>query len=470
MVNFEQLVLTLEPKIAGGVRNLNLPTRVVREDGLIVREPQSGVFFLNRYNKLCFQRARSTSVSFTTNLIHRDSPKSPFYDPSLTHSQRVLATINRSYSRAMFFSSMLSGESNIFPNPQLANYLMNISIGTPPQEFIGVADTGSDIIWTQCEPCTYCYDQKTTIYSPKVSSTYNTTMCNSTTCMLVPMRSCVETDNTCLYIVVYGDLSYSSGEIATETVMMKSTTHDISFSFNNVVFGCGHRNAGMFTDDQTGIIGLGRGPFSLITQMGSSINGKFSYCLVQMFPHIGRASKMYFGDASTISGDGVVSTPLFSGNPETFYYLNLEGITVGSQRVDFYTTKPTSVEGNIIIDTGTSLTLLPQDFYNRLTLAVRRSMKDIQPIAPDLQNNLSLCYNSSEVLNLPVMVAHFNGANLELGPTNTFVPVSNGSLCLAFAPVEGVVIFGNLAQMNFLVGYDLYKKRVSFKRTDCMKL
>ncbi|KAJ0502620.1 putative nepenthesin [Helianthus annuus] len=259
--------------------------------------------------------------------------------------------------------------------------------------------------------------------------------------MSVPVRSCTTNDNTCLYLVQYGDFSYSSGELATETVTLDSNVTGISFAFTNVVFGCGHRNAGMFTEDQSGIIGLGGGPFSLITQMGSLINGKFSDCLVKMFSNVERSSKMYFGDAATVSGDAVVSTPLFSGNPNTFYYLNFEGITVGGQRIDFYTTKPTLVEGNIIIDSGTSLTLLPESFYNRVQSA-----------------------------DLPVMVAHFNGADLELDPINTFVQLSKDSICLAFAPVDGVVIFGNLAQMNFLVGYDLYKKTVSFKRTDCVKL
>ncbi|XP_076904422.1 aspartic proteinase CDR1-like [Bidens hawaiensis] len=413
---------------------------------------------------------RSKSVSITTNLIHRDSPTSPFYDPSLTLSLRVVAAMNRSFDRARIFSSMRSGMTNIFPNPQLANYLMKISIGTPPQDIIGVADTGSDIIWTQCEPCSYCFNQTRPVYKPRVSSTYNTTTCGSTTCMLVPLRSCTTSDNTCLYLVQYGDLSYSSGELATETVTVDSTATGVSIAFTNVVFGCGHRNAGMFTEDQSGIIGLGGGPFSLVTQMGSSINGKFSYCLVQMFSHTERSSKMYFGDAARVSGDGVVSTPLFSGNPDTFYYLNFQGITVGRQRVDFYTTKPTLVEGNIIIDSGTSLTLLPESFYNRVQLAVRRSMQDIVPIRPDPQNNLRLCYNPLEVMDLPVMVAHFNGADLELDPMNTFVRLGNDSICLAFAPVDGVVIFGNLAQMNFLVGYDHNKKTVSFKRTDCMKL
>ncbi|KAI3739435.1 hypothetical protein L2E82_29839 [Cichorium intybus] len=412
----------------------------------------------------------TTSVGFTTDLIHRDSPSSPFYDPSITVSRRLVAAFNRSFHRAQFFNSRLSGVTNIFPDPHLADYLMKISIGTPPQEVIGAADTGSDIIWTQCKPCSYCYDQKLPIYSPDNSSTFNSISCDSTSCMLVPMRSCTTSDNTCLYLVVYGDLSYSSGELATETLTLQSTTEGVSLAYPRLVFGCGHRNAGKFTEDQNGIIGLGGGAFSLITQMGSSINRKFSYCLVQMFSHVERSSKMYFGDDAIVTGDGVVSTPILPRYPDTFYYLNFKGMTVGGKRVEFNTTKPTSVEGNIIIDSGTSLTFFPEEFYDRLELAVRLLMKDIQPIGPDEENNLRLCYNRTEVMDLPMMVAHFSGADLELDSMNSFVQIGNDLICLAFVPVDGVVIFGNIAQINFLVGYDLIKKAVSFKRTDCMKL
>ncbi|KAK1384336.1 hypothetical protein POM88_022071 [Heracleum sosnowskyi] len=47
-------------------------------------------------------------------------------------------------------------------------FLMNISIGTPPKPFSAIVDTGSDLIWTQCSPCTKCFDQPTPIFIPKI--------------------------------------------------------------------------------------------------------------------------------------------------------------------------------------------------------------------------------------------------------------------------------------------------------------
>ena len=45
-----------------------------------------------------------------------------------------------------------------------AEYLMELAIGTPPVPFVALADTGSDLTWTQCKPCKLCFPQDTAIY------------------------------------------------------------------------------------------------------------------------------------------------------------------------------------------------------------------------------------------------------------------------------------------------------------------
>lgn len=54
-------------------------------------------------------------------------------------------------------------------------------------------------------------------------------------------------------------------------------------------------------------------------------------------------------------------------------------------------------------------------------------------------------------------------------PKSTFVPIDERIVCFAFLPSQGVSIFGNFAQHNLLVGYDLKKEVISFKPTDCSK-
>ena len=67
------------------------------------------------------------------------------------------------------------------------------------------------------------------------------------------------------------------------------------------------------------------------------------------------------------------------------------------------------------------------------------------------------------------MTAHFTSADVKLQPLNIFIQVQEDLVCFSMLPTQDLGIFGNLAQMNFLVGYDLKNNKVSFKPTDCSK-
>ena len=100
-------------------------------------------------------------------LVHRDSPKSPLYNHSLTPSQCVATALNRPLQWYDYFKS---GLASIIPNH--GEFLMKLSFGKPPVEMLVIVDTGSDLTWIQCEPCTNCFKQNFTIFSPNKSSTY----------------------------------------------------------------------------------------------------------------------------------------------------------------------------------------------------------------------------------------------------------------------------------------------------------
>ena len=64
------------------------------------------------------------------------------------------------------------------------NYIVTVGLGTPEKYLSLVFDTGSDLTWTQCEPCiTYCYKQKEPRYDPCVSTTYTNVSCSSPECI-----------------------------------------------------------------------------------------------------------------------------------------------------------------------------------------------------------------------------------------------------------------------------------------------
>ncbi|XVF42751.1 hypothetical protein PTKIN_Ptkin01aG0389300 [Pterospermum kingtungense] len=421
------------------------------------------VFSILVVSRLCLIEAQKGG--FSVEIIHRDSPKSPLYNPSETTSTRVTNALRRSFNRVHRFKqasvSTKEAQPDITASSSSGEYLMSISIGTPPFDIAAIADTGSDIIWTQCKPCSQCFNQDAPLFDPTQSSTYTTLPCSASQCRNLDGNSC-SSDNSCQYSISYGDNSFSNGDLATDTITLAST-NGRPVAIPNTVIGCGHNNDGTFDEKTSGIIGLGGGDVSLISQLGESIGGKFSYCLL---PQEGESSKMNFGSNAIVSGNGTVSTPLTKKSPDTFYFLTLEAISVGSNRIKFTGSSLGTDEGNIIIDSGTTLTLLPEDFYSELESAVASQIQAKTVPGP---KGLNLCYEAKTDFAVPDITIHFTGADVKLQPLNTFVLVSDTVACFTFSPDPDFAIYGNLAQMNFLVGYDTEKQTVSFKPTDCSK-
>lgn len=355
---------------------------------------------------------------------------------------------------------------------------MRISVGTPPVEVLGIADTGSDLIWTQCKPCTQCFMQNPPLFDPKRSSTYRSIPCESNFCTKLEEATCGSVHDTCEYSYSYGDRSFTKGNLASDTLTLgtSSSTSGPPVSIPRIVFGCGHQNGGTFDESGSGLIGLGGGSLSLVSQLGkSTINGGqkiFSYCLVPLSDESNHTSKISFGRSSSSSSGsrhGAVSTPLVAKEPSTFYFLTLEAISVGEKRLVYKTSSKIAAEkGNIIIDSGTTLTILPPGFHDDLVSALEEAVNAER--VSDPRGVLSLCFRGTESeIQVPTITAHFSGADVVLQPFNTFAKVDNDMLCLTMIPSEDVAIFGNLAQMNLFVEYDLGKRTVSFMPADCTK-
>ncbi|KAI3867187.1 hypothetical protein MKX03_009059 [Papaver bracteatum] len=367
-------------------------------------------------------------------------------------------SVHRSINRANHFkklssstySSMSSNHDDDTISTSLSaigiEFVMNISLGTPPLNVFAIADTGSDLTWVQCKPCENCYKQDSPLFDPKTSSTYKD---DRYTC-----------ENTlCQYLVRYGDGSYSNGNLAFETLTFDSTSGR-SIQLPNIAFGCGHNTArGNFNEKGSGLIGLGGGVLSLISQLGSKIDSKFSYCLV---PSHDVSSKFIFGSNAEMTGKDVLSTPLLS-NPfeKTFYYLALEAISVNENKVPFISntssTKDTEAfqeDNYIIIDSGTTFTFLPEEMYLEIESEIKKAIQ-VEPIVGP--NEFSLCYPFDDSMTFPKV-------------TELFCFCWRGCYLLSFFPSsETPYLYGNVAQINFLVEYALKEKKVSFKPTDCTK-
>ncbi|KAM0934049.1 putative nepenthesin [Dioscorea sansibarensis] len=448
-------------------------------------------------------------LGFSMNLIHRDSPRSPHYRPSLTNEDRVRAMIDRSISRAHYISSIISGTSDsdsdgysggggvytsiasspsgaptsapgpssmhskVIPNN--GDYLLELEIGTPPVKIVAVADTGSDLIWVQCKPCVECYNQTDPIFDPSKSSTFDgsAVSCDDDICHSLIFTSC-KNNNQCEYNIQYGDESITEGTLVKDTFTLSAPSDsnkkgNASSSIPGIVFGCSHVSDGTFFPNEDGLIGLGGGPPSLVGQLDSTTHGKFSYCLVPYTENT--TSTLNLGDNAIVNDPGLVTITM--DRHKTFYLVKLLSIAVGNDTIDL------PLAADIVVDSGTTATYLPNSTLSKLIDNLSKMVNLTR--TKDPQNYFSLCYSYSAnappypfpditfTFNEPFGKEPKDQKPIVLKPMQTFLQVSDEVVCLAMHDGVGLSIFGNVAQQNMHVGYDLHTNVLSLAPANCSK-
>ncbi|XP_059656352.1 aspartic proteinase nepenthesin-1 [Cornus florida] len=400
---------------------------------------------------------------FRLSLKHVDSGK------NLSRFERLQHAMKRGRQRVKRFSAMVLAEksdSKVKSPVHAGNgeFLMDLSIGTPPKPYTAIMDTGSDLIWTQCKPCKDCFDQSTPVFDPTTSSSFANVSCTDKLCKALPRSRC---SDGCEYLYTYGDSSLTQGFMATETFTFDKV------SVPSIGFGCGLDNEGSGFSQGAGLVGLGRGPLSLVSQLKEP---KFSYCLTSISDTI--TSTLLMGSlASVNSTDGaIITTPLIK-NPShpSFYYLTLQGITVGAtllpiEKSTFALSDDGS--GGLIIDSGTTITYLEESGFDIVKKEFISQVK--LPVADSSTTGLELCFNlpsDTSSITVPSLIFHFDGADLQLpGENYMVVDSSMGVLCLAMGSSNGMSIFGNIQQQNMLVLHDLEKEKLSFIPTKCSQM
>ncbi|XP_057539405.1 aspartyl protease family protein At5g10770-like [Amaranthus tricolor] len=345
------------------------------------------------------------------------------------------------------------------------NYIVTIGLGTPKKDLSLIFDTGSDFTWTQCAPCKKsCYKQKDPIFDPTESSTYSNITCSSPLCSKVRSATSASpgcSSSTCIYGIQYGDSSFSVGFFAKDTLSLGSYN-----TIPNFYFGCGENNQGLF-GGSAGLLGLGRNQLSFMSQCAPKYGKYFSYCLPSRSTSTGHLT---FGKGGTISKT-ITYTPLLSSSAgPSFYFISLQGLRVGGQKLQI---SPTVFsQGGTLIDSGTVITRLPPDAYSALQGAFSKAMFKY-PKAPAL-SILDTCYDLSSypTVTVPKIGLLFNGgAEVVIPPSGIFYVKNLSQACLAFASNEDpsdVGILGNVQQLTFDVVYDVAGGKLGFGPGGCL--
>ncbi|KAL6868096.1 hypothetical protein ACP4OV_014941 [Aristida adscensionis] len=342
-----------------------------------------------------------------------------------------------------------------------ADHDMEISIGTPPQKLKAVADTGSDLVWAKCGPCASCTPQGSPSYNPGDSSTFTKLPCSSPLCRDLPRAAaqCGAGGAECSYVYPYGLSNnpphYAQGYLAAETFTLGGA------AVPGVGFGCTTQSEGI-VGTSSGIVGLGRGPVSLISQLNVSA---FSYCLTGITSNSGE-SPLLFGSLANLTGAGVRSTPLLP--VPSIYAVNLKNISIGAT-----TTAGTGKDG-IVFDSGTVLTFLADPAYTQAKEAVLAQTKLSR--ASDFVG-FEACFHkdggSVDSQSVPSMALHFDGADMVLPVENYFLDFGQlglGFVCWAVQKSPSVSIIGNVMQTNHHVRYDVNNSVISFQAANCNTL
>ena len=443
------------------------------------------LFLLSCFTLLCFTTS-TTSLATTsptiakpkrlvTKLIHHNSVYSPYYNPRDTIADRARHAIDSSNARSDYIWKKIQGVSldtddvraGVIAETKHEGFMANISIGSPPVPQLLVMDTGSGLLWTQCQPCTHCFTQALPIFNPPESSTYSTLPCTSPSCYRAPGSNCQASH--CAFKQGYFDGTSVSGFLGTEKFTFETSDEGI-ISVPNLVFGCEINvdNPGTLGGQTSGLLGLGAEVISMANQLGS----KFSYCFGSIWdPHYIH-NQLIFGEGAKTEG---ITT--FLDIIGSFYYIRLDSISVGEKMLDI---SPQVFElyedgtRGVIIDSGTTLTYLPKAAFDPLKDEVLSLMKGIVKFIGTQQS--SPCFKGlidRDLAGFPVVTFNFaNGVDLALDVKSFFYMAGPNAFCMAMAPTTAanLTIIGVMAQQSYNIAYNLAQSSISIQRIDCALL
>ncbi|EYU38286.1 hypothetical protein ABFS82_02G110500 [Erythranthe guttata] len=400
-------------------------------------------------------------------VLHVNSPCSPFKTAAaaaaLSWEDSVLQMQSNDKSRLQYLSSLVAGRSvvpiasgrAVTQNP---TYVVRAKIGTPAQTLFVAVDTSNDAAWIPCSGCVGC---SSATFNYAKSSSFKPLPCGAPQCNQVPNPSCGGA--ACGFNVTYGS-SAISATLAQDNITLAAD------SVHGYTFGCVRTTTGSSFPAQ-GLLGLGRGPLSLLSQSVSLYQSTFSYCLPS-YKSVNFTGNLRLGPHS--QPIRIKTTPLLR-NPRrsSLYYVNLVAIRVGRRVVAIppsaFAYDPVSGAGTVF-DSGTVFTSLVRPAYVAVRDEVRRRMGNATVSS---LGGFDTCYAGAPI-SVPTVTFMFAGMNVTLPQDNFVIRSSAGTtscLAMAAAPdgnVNSVLnVIASFQQQNHRILIDVPNSRLGVAREAC---
>lgn len=443
-------------------------------------------FYLITFSQFSFIISKPTG--FSIKLIHRDSPESPMYPGNLTQVERLERLVRSSKVRGEYLENFSRLNAKLNPDDVIrplvlpesrGEYIVEVKIGSQESLQYLLMDTGSGLIWSQCNPCRSCFKQALPMYDTRESNTYRILGCDHFLCSAGsrPMYRCV--DNQCTYTAGYADGTTSSGIASLERLSFEVGALD------NVIFGCSNNNPEEPLDPDgttSGILGLSFAPESLSSQLFRTpiVEPQFSYC---MMPFVGvqqSAGALRFGaDIPRISGN-VLTTPFVQSAPNQYYYLHLKDVSVGFERIGFAPDTFAIREDNLggcLIDSGTVVSRIDVDTIGinayRIVMGTFQryyDTKSVQRMEESPIRGLDYCYHTPPGFkDFATMTFHFEGADYIVdGNYMHYIDDQKAYFCIMLVPGNGFTILGAWQQQNMRIIHNTNIMALQFYRANCV--
>ncbi|CAM0949183.1 unnamed protein product [Alopecurus aequalis] len=338
-------------------------------------------------------------------------------------------------------------------------YVITVGIGTPAVSQNMDIDTGSDVSWVQCNPCPEpsCHAPNGSLFDPLQSSTYVPFNCTSATCLQLDYHNhgCTSTQQ-CKFYVGYGDGSNTTGTYGSDTLALTPSETVSSFQF-----GCSHEQSDD-SEKTDGLMGLGGGVQSLMSQTAATYGNAFSYCL----PATSSTSGFLTFGAPNDTSAFVTTTMLRVKNRLTFYNVLLQDIKVDGNLLGI---SPSVFAAGSLMDSGTRITTLPLEAYTALSTAFKASMTQYTEAPP--WNFFETCFDFTGVeednITIPSVALVFDGgAIIDLDRSGI---MDMAASCLAFysTNVSDGSVIGNVQQRTFEVLHDVGQSVFGFRQGAC---
>lgn len=346
-------------------------------------------------------------------------------------------------------------------------YTTRLWIGTPPQRFALIVDTGSTVTYVPCSTCEQCGKHQDPRFQPEMSSTYQPVKCNIDC-------TCDNEREQCIYERQYAEMSSSSGVLGQDIV---SFGNQSELAPQRAVFGCENRETGdLYSQHADGIMGLGRGDLSIVDQLVEKhvISDSFSLCYGGMD---------FGGGAMVLGGIKPPADMVFTNSDpgrSPYYNIELKEIHVAGKALSL---NPRVFDGNhgTVLDSGTTYAYLPEAAFAAFKSAVMKAVLSLKLIEGPDPNYKDICFSGagSDISRLlksfpPVDMVFSNGKKLSLSPENYLFRHSKvrGAYCLGIFQngKDATTLLGGIIVRNTLVTYDRQHEMIGFWKTNCSDL